>query len=207
METKLRTQLTAFGASFYQRGYAQGGAGNLSVRLPEGGILATPTNSCLGRLDSETLAKTDMNGRLLGGLAPSKELALHLAVYRGKPECKAVVHLHSTYLTALSCTENLDPDNAIRPFTPYYVMKVGRLPLIPYCKPGSNELVQALTARLPESNAFLLANHGAVVAGASLAEAADTMEELEETAKLVFVLAGHKVNYLSAPAVKALRRT
>lgn len=104
----------------FQRGYATGSAGNLSLLLPDGNILATPTGSCLGNLDPQRLSKVDPQGEWLSGDKPSKEVRFHLALYRNNPCCKAVVHLHSTWSTALSCLEGLDPQNVIRPFTPMW---------------------------------------------------------------------------------------
>lgn len=205
MESELRKQMVSCGASYYQRGYAVGSAGNLSLRLPDGHILATPTNSCLGYLDADRLAKVTIEGKQVAGERMSKEIAFHLAIYRRRPDCNAIVHLHSTYLTALSCRADIDPENIIRPFTPYYVMKVGKMPLLPYFKPGSVKIAEALAQRAHEANAFLLANHGPVVLGASLAEAANAMDELEETAKLVFLLKDASVRYLSAAEINELR--
>ncbi len=205
-EHDYRTQLVALGASLFSRGYSVGGAGNISLLLPDGTVMATPTNSCLGRLVAEELSIAGMDGKHLGGKAPTKELPLHLAVYRAKPECKAVVHLHSTYVTALSCLADLDYDNALRPFTPYYVMKVGRLPVVPYYKPGAPELGDEAAKIAGRCNAFLLANHGAVVCGPSLVDAVNNAEELEETAKLYFLLlsSGKSIRYLSEKDIAGL---
>ena len=124
-EMEYRTQLVELGASLFARGYSVGSAGNISLRLPDGNIMATPTNSCLGRLSVHDLSVTDTNGKHLGGLAPTKELFLHLAVYQAGPDRNAVVHLHSSYATALAALADMDPENALMPFTPYYVMKIG----------------------------------------------------------------------------------
>jgi ribulose-5-phosphate 4-epimerase/fuculose-1-phosphate aldolase len=205
-DTQYRTQLVELGASLFTRGYSVGGAGNISLLLPDGTIMATPTNSCLGRLCPRELSVVDMEGRLLRGCAPTKELPLHMAAYRAKPNCKAVVHLHSTYVTALSSLADVNPDNVLPPFTPYYVMKIGRLPMLPYHKPGAPELGDALTGVAGSGNAFLLANHGCVVCGGSLAEAVNNAEELEETAKVYFVLlsSGRPVRYFSEEEIAGL---
>lgn len=205
MESKLRKQMVSCGKSYYLRGYSVGSAGNMSVRLPDGHILATPTNSCLGYLDEDRLAKVTMQGEQIDGDKMSKEIAFHLAIYRQRPECNAIVHLHSTYLTALSCCADIDPDNIIKPFTPYYVMKIGKMPLLPYFKPGSAMIAQTLSQRAHEANAFLLANHGPVVLGTSLTEAVNAMDELEETAKLMFLLKNANVRYLSDAEIDELR--
>lgn len=205
-ERDYRAQLVALGASLFSRGYSVGGAGNISLLLPDGTVMATPTNSCLGRLGAEDLSIVAMDGTHLGGKEPTKELPLHLAIYRAKPECRAVVHLHSTHVTALSCTADLDHENALRPFTPYYVMKVGRLPVVPYYKPGAAELGAEAAKIAGRGDAFLLANHGAVVCGPSLVDAVNNAEELEETAKLYFLLlsSGKPIRYLSEKEIAGL---
>lgn len=204
-DSELKTLMVQLGRSFYERGYTVGGAGNLSVRLNENRILVTPTGSSLGRLKAERLSVLDMDGHVLEGDKPSKESVFHLAMYRKNPECRAIVHLHSTYLTALSCLENLDPQNAMKAFTPYYVMRVGGLPVIPYYRPGSPRIAEELEARALSGKAFLLANHGVVVTGEDLLDAADNAEELEETAKLFFLLQGKPIRYLTDDEVNELK--
>ncbi|WP_439240236.1 3-oxo-tetronate 4-phosphate decarboxylase [Lonepinella sp. BR2474] len=203
-ELDQKKQMVELARSFYQRGYSVGGAGNLSVRLDENRILVTPTGSSLGRLDAERLSVVDMQGNWISGDKPSKEYVFHLALYQQNPKCNAIVHLHSTYLTALSCLDGLDKDNAIKAFTPYYVMRVGKLQVIPYYRPGSPEIARELRERALTAKAFLLANHGIVVTGSDLIDAADNADELEETAKLHFILQGQKIRYLTDDEVKDL---
>ncbi|MCW9699233.1 MULTISPECIES: 3-oxo-tetronate 4-phosphate decarboxylase [unclassified Avibacterium] len=203
-EREQKIEMVNLARSFYERGYSVGGAGNLSVRLDENRILVTPTGSSLGRLDVEKLSIVDMQGNWLAGDKPSKEYVFHLALYQNNPQCNAVVHLHSTYLTALSCLEGLNPTNAMRAFTPYYVMRVGKLPVIPYYRPGDVNIARELGERALSGNAFLLANHGVVVTGTSLVDAVDNTEELEETAKLFFILQGQNIRYLTDMEVKDL---
>lgn len=105
IEQQAREEMVRLGASFFQRGYATGSAGNLSLMLPDGALLATPTGSCLGELQADRLSKVSLNGDWLSGDKPSKEISFHRALYLNNPECKAVVHLHCTYLTALSCLQ------------------------------------------------------------------------------------------------------
>lgn len=204
-EQQLREQMVSLARSMFERGYATGGAGNLSLKLPNGHFLATPTGSSFGRLDAERLSVVDIDGQHLSGDKPSKEVAFHLAIYRNNPACNAIVHLHSTYLTALSCLEGLDPDNAIRPFTPYYVMRVGQLPVIPYLRPGDPQIATELANRAADYRAFLLANHGPVVTGTDLCDAVDNAEELEETAKLALMLDGKAIRYLTDGEVTDLK--
>lgn len=196
--------MVKLGRSFYGRGYTVGGAGNLSVRLDDNRVLVTPTGSSLGRLRAERLSVLDLNGNLLEGDKPSKESVFHLAMYKKNPACKAIVHLHSTYLTALSCLDGLNPNDAVRAFTPYYVMRVGKMQVIPYYRPGSPKIAEELGNRALTGKAFLLANHGVVVTGTDLSDAADNAEELEETAKLFFILQGQKIRYLTDEEVKDL---
>ncbi|GJJ79886.1 aldolase [Pasteurella canis] len=203
-ELEQKIEMVKLARSLFERGYTVGGAGNLSVRLDDKRILVTPTGSSLGRLEAESLSVLDMDGHLLSGKKPSKESVFHLAMYKKNPDCKAIVHLHSTYLTALSCLENLNPENAMQAFTPYYVMRVGKLPVIPYYRPGDVNIARELSERALSGKAFLLANHGVVVTGSDLVDAVDNTEELEETAKLYFILQGQKIRYLTDSEVKDL---
>ncbi|WP_409309290.1 3-oxo-tetronate 4-phosphate decarboxylase [Pectobacterium sp. B1J-3] len=203
-EQHAREEMVKLGASFFQRGYATGSAGNLSLLLDDGTLLATPTGSCLGELDAERLSKVSMSGEWISGDKPSKEVSFHLSIYRNDPDCKAIVHLHSTYLTALSCLEGLDTQDAIKPFTPYVVMRVGKVPVVPYYRPGDARLGEDLAKLASRYKAFLLANHGPVVTGKGLRAAADNMEELEETAKLIFILGDRKIRYLTADEITEL---
>ncbi|KHS95264.1 aldolase [Pectobacterium brasiliense] len=196
-EQRARAEMVKLGASFFKRGYATGSAGNLSLLLDDGTLLATPTGSCLGELDAERLSKVSLSGEWISGDKPSKEVSFHLSIYRNDPDCKAIVHLHSTYLTALSCLEGLDTQDAIKPFTPYVVMRVGKVPVVPYYRPGDARLGEDLAKLASRYKAFLLANHGPVVTGKDLRAAADNMEELEETAKLIFILGDRKIRYLT----------
>ncbi|GEM77968.1 3-oxo-tetronate 4-phosphate decarboxylase [Vibrio superstes] len=196
-EQEQRVQMVALAKSLFERGYATGGAGNLSVRLDDNRVLTTPTGSCFGRLDPETLSVVSMTGEHLSGSKPSKEASFHLEIYKNREQAGAIVHLHSTYLTALSCLDGLDKSNAIQAFTPYYVMRVGKLPVVDYFNPGDPCIGMELGKLAPDFRAYLLANHGPVVTGKDLVDATDNAEELEETAKLYFQLKGSKVAYLS----------
>lgn len=204
-EQQAREEMVRLGASFFQRGYATGSAGNLSMRLKDGTLLATPTGSCLGELEAERLSKVTPEGEWIDGDKPSKEISFHRAIYQNNPECGAIVHLHCLYLTALSCLEGLDSKNCIRPFTPYVVMRVGDVPVVPYYRPGDPRLGEDLAKLAPNYRAFLLANHGPVVVGKTLREAADNTEELEETARLIFTLGDRPIRYLTDDEVAELR--
>ena len=166
----------------------------------------TPTNISLGDLDPARLSHLDENGRVISGDAPTKEAFLHLSMYRKRPQCEAVVHLHSTHAVAVSCLCGLDANDCLPPLTAYYVMRIGRLPLIRYFPPGDQALAQEVEAMATTHHAVLLANHGPVVSGTSLDAAMSATEELEETAKLFLLLRGEKTSPLTTAQVEELRQ-
>jgi ribulose-5-phosphate 4-epimerase/fuculose-1-phosphate aldolase len=204
-EKELRDKIAIHAKSIFDRRYTCGGSGNISVRL-EDGILVTPTNSCLGRLNPDRISKIDWNGNLLAGDRPSKEWILHLAVYRARPEDRAVVHLHSPHAVAVSCLEGLDPDDVLPPLTPYFVMRIGRLPLVSYYPPGAEELAAAVGEIADKHKAVLLARHGTVVAGKNLEDAVYTAEELEETATLFLLLQNKNFSVLNAEEILEIEK-
>lgn len=190
-------QIVSLGASLHARRLTHGRTGNLSVRTSDG-VLITPTGGSLDALAPDGLALVDPDGRRhVSGPPPSKEAFLHLAVYRARPSCEAVVHLHSTHAVALSCHAGIDPADALPPLTAYYAMRVGRLPVLPFHAPGDVRLEPVIEAAARDVHALLLANHGSVAAAADLAAAADVAEEIEETARLWFLLQGHPTRPLS----------
>jgi ribulose-5-phosphate 4-epimerase/fuculose-1-phosphate aldolase len=203
-ENSLREQIATLGQSLFDRGLTMGSSGNISVRLDDGGWLMTPTNACLGRLDPARISRMDREGRLLEGDKPTKESFLHMAMYAERPQSGAIVHLHSTHSVAVSCLPEVDPDDCIPPLTAYYVMRVGRLPLVPYHLPGDPSLGDAVRGLAGQHSAVLLANHGPVVAGKSLEAAVYATEELEETAKLFLLLQGRHPRCLTAEQVAEL---
>ena len=203
-ESSLREDIAAFGELLTGLGLAHGATGNISVRLDDG-LLVTPTNSRLGRLDPARIARLDRDGRHVGGDQPSKEAFLHQCVYEMRPGAQAIVHLHSTHSVAISCLAGLDQDDVLPPLTAYYVMRVGRLPLVPYFPPGDTRLAAAVRQVATDHPAVLLANHGPVVAGRSLDAAVGAIEELEATAKLFLLLRGQSVRPLDAAQVQELR--
>ena len=206
-ETAIRHLLTELAASLFARGFSVGSAGNISVKLDDG-YLMTPTNSCLGRLDAERISRLDGQFRHIGGDPPSKEVFLHRAFYAARADAGAVVHLHSTQATALSCLADVDPANPIPPLTPYFVMRVGRtLPVIPYYRPGDPSMEPAIHAAAKDARAVLLANHGPVVSGKTLTDAVHAAEELEEAAKLFLLLRGASLRVLSGAQVEDLLST
>ncbi len=203
-EAAIREAIVRWGRSLFDRGYTAGSSGNISARVDDG-FVVTPTNSCLGFLERGSLSKLDASGVHISGDKPTKELPLHFAFYETRPSTGAVVHLHSTYATALSCLADTDPDDAIPPVTPYVVMRVGRVPVVPYTKPGSPDVAPLIRAKAAEHNAVLLANHGPVVAASSLEAAVFAIEELEETAKLALITRNLPVRQLSPANMADLR--
>jgi len=204
--SQVREALARHGHSLFTRGYSCGTSGNLSARLGDGGYLMTPTNVSLGQLDPASLSRLDERGQHVDGLPPTKEAWLHLAMYRVRPLDTAVVHLHSTYATALSCRTDLPADDMLPALTPYVVMRVGRVALVPYGRPGDQSLATRIEQLGAEHRAVLLANHGPVVAGSDLDGAVAAAAELEETARLLFILEGTAHRRLSEAQIDELRR-
>jgi len=203
-EVRLRDEICRLGASIFARGLTAGSSGNISARIADGWLM-TPTNASLGRLDPARLSKLDDSGKLLSGDAPTKESFLHRVMYEEREKTGAVIHLHSTHSVAISCLADIDPVDVLPPITAYYVMRVGRLPLVPYYRPGDMALAEAVRGFAGKHHAVLLANHGPVVAGASLDAAANAIEELEETAKLFLLLRGCKTRFLTNEQMAAVR--
>jgi ribulose-5-phosphate 4-epimerase/fuculose-1-phosphate aldolase len=202
---RAREEICHLGRSLFDRGYTHGTSGNISVLLDDGRMLVTPTNSSLGGLDPAALTLLDPAGRILEGLAPTKELPLHGAMYRSRGAARAIVHLHSTHSVAASMLPGLDPTDVFPPLTAYYLMKVGRTALLPYFRPGDPLVAEAIDELQGAYSSILLANHGPVVSGLSLAEAAAAIEELEQTAKL-YLLVGHRgAQLLNCEETEALR--
>lgn len=202
-EAELRIEMVRHCKSLFDRGFTVGSSGNVSAALPDG-YLVTPTNSCMGFLDPARLAKISLDGRLISGDPPSKEVFLHRAYYESRLGTGAVVHLHSTYATALSCIADIDPEDCIPAITPYVVMRVGTVKRLDYVAPGDpamGEMIRHLEGRFA---AVLLANHGPVVAGKDLQSAVYAAEELEETARLVLVLRSLPVRQLTEAQVAEL---
>ena len=204
-EKSLREKISRIAKSIFDRGLTAGSSGNLSVRF-EDGWLMTPTGSTFRDLDPMKISLLDSKGNLLSGDPPTKESFLHMAIYRKRHQAGAVVHLHSTHSVAVSCLAEIDPENILPPITPYHVMKVGELPLIPYFPPGDLSLAKAVEEKAINHRGVMLANHGPVVSGRSLDDAVFAAEELEETAKLYLLLSGRKVKYLNDNQVEELTK-
>lgn len=204
--TKLRDRIVAVGSSLFDRGLTGGSTGNISVKLDDGSMLMTPTNASLGTLDPATLSHLDRDGNHLSGDAPTKEAFLHTCMYCARAGDTAVVHLHSTHSVGVSLLDGLDPEDVLPPLTAYYVMRIGALPLIPYFAPGDVALAEAVGAKAGTHHAVLLANHGPVVSGTSLANAQYAIEELEETARLFLLVQDRPIRPLTPAQVADLKQ-
>ena len=191
MTAALREEICRVGASLFQRGYVHASAGNISVRLPAGGFLITPTDACLGTLDPARLAEVDAQGTQTGGDRASKTLALHRRIYAADPDAGCVIHTHATHLVALTLAGVWSAEDIVPPITPYYVMKVGHVPLIAYHRPGDPRVADLVAQRIASFRAagtairaVMLERLGPCVWHRGPAEASAVLEELEETAKL-----------------------
>ena len=206
-----RREICRVGKSLFDRGYAHSTAGNISVRTDEG-FLITPTDACLGFMEPEQIAFVDLQGQQISGAPASKTLSLHQAIYRADPEARCVIHTHSTHLVALTLTGVWKPDDIIPPVTPYYVMKVGHVPLVPYHRPGDPEVAKRVAAMIGEAvradkplRAVMIERLGPNVWHRSLSAAMAALEELEETAKL-WLLSGRTVDPLTQEAIAELKQ-
>ena len=204
-ENKLREHVCVLAKSLYDRGLAHGSTGNISARCEDGGLLISPTNSSFGFLDPVELCRFNANGQQISGPKPTKEMALHTAFYdtRGT-DAGAVVHLHSHYSVALSLLEGINEDDALPPLTPYPIMKLGRVKLLPYFQPGDEAMGQAVRDLKGQRSAVILANHGPVVASKDIHSAVFAMEELEAAARLAIEMLHEKPRPLNNQQLAAL---
>ena len=189
-EAGLREAICLQAASIFERGLTGGASGNISARCEDGGLLVTPTGSSFGRLDPGRLSRLDARGRHVGGDPPTKEMPLHAAFYETRGQAGAVVHLHSTHSVALSMLPEADAESLLPPLTAYSIMRLGRVRLLPYFRPGDPAMGDAVRGLAGKRSAVVLANHGPVVAARDLEAAVYAMEELEETARLALLLRG-----------------
>lgn len=206
-EMQQRELMVELAQSMFNRGLTGGSSGNLSIKLDDGTFLATPTNSSFGFLTADKLSKINDKGELLSGEPASKEVSMHLAYYDKRPDVKAIIHLHSTYLTAYSTLSNLNPSDCLPPITPYFPMRIGKLPLVPYIRPGSPLIAKEVGKLAENHQAILLANHGSIIVGKNLRDAMYNAEELEESAKLFFLVQPLKHNQLSQEQLDELNVT
>lgn len=203
-EAALREQICILAKSMFERGLTGGSSGNISARTEDGGLLVSPTGTSFGRLDPARLSHFDANRQLIDGDPPTKEMPLHTAFYDTRGDVGAVVHLHSCHSVALSLMPDVDEDNFLPPLTPYGIMKLGRVKLLPFFLPGDPAMGEAVRALVGKRIAVMLANHGPVVAGADIEAACSAIEEFEDTARLAMMTRGLGPRALSNDQVQAL---
>ncbi len=204
--SRLREDICRIAKSLFDRGLTGGSTGNISARLSDGTVLMTPTGSSMGFLDPARISHLDGEFNLISGDAPTKEIPLHTAFYDTRRSAGAVVHLHSTHSVALSMLPGTDAENVLPPLTPYAIMRLGKVRLLPFYMPGDPAMGQAVRGLAGRHSAVLLANHGPVVAGKDVFAATYAIEELEETAKLALLTRGLPINALSRAEVERIVR-
>lgn len=202
-----RLDICRVGKSLFDRGYAHSTAGNISVRT-DIGFLITPSDACLGFLQPEQIALVDFDGKQVSGAPASKTLSLHQAIYHADSSARCVIHTHSTHLVALTLQGSWKTDDILPPITPYYVMKVGHVPLVPYHRPGDPAVAKIVSTLISSAGAkplraVMIERLGPNVWHQSLASAMATLEELEETAKL-WLLSNRSVPALSDEQINEL---
>jgi 3-dehydro-4-phosphotetronate decarboxylase len=203
-DTKLREQLCLLAKSMFDRGLTHGSTGNISARTQDGGLLVSPTGSSFGRLDPAKLSHFDAQGRHTTGDKPTKEMPLHSAFYETRSQVGAVVHLHSCHSVAWSMVPGIDEDNALPPLTPYGIMQLGKVKLLPFFLPGDPAMGEAVRGLAGKRTAVILANHGPVVAGKNVEAACNAIEELEATAKLALMTHGLNPRALTDSQVQSV---
>lgn len=206
-ETRLREQLCDMARSLFERGLTHGSTGNISARTEDGGLLVSPTGSSFGRLDPARLARFDAQGRHVSGDKPTKEMPLHSAFYDTRGTAGAVVHLHSCHSVVLSMMPDVDPDNMLPPLTPYGIMLLGKVKLLPVFLPGDPAMGEALRGLQGRHSAVMLANHGPVVAGKTVEAACNAIEELEATSRLALLTRGTGAVGLTGEQVATVVKT
>ena len=206
-ESGLREQICDLARSLFDRGLTHGSTGNISARTADGGLLVSPTGTSFGRLDPARLSRFDARGNLVSGDPPTKEMPLHAAFYDTRSTAGAVVHLHSCHAVAWSMMPDANADDFLPPLTPYAIMKLGRVKLLPFFLPGDPAMGEAVRGLAGKRSAVMLANHGPVVAGKDVEAAVSAIEELEETARLAMLLRGVAARALTEAQVQAVVRT
>ncbi|MGS4918195.1 MULTISPECIES: 3-oxo-tetronate 4-phosphate decarboxylase [Mameliella] len=201
-ETRLREQICTLAKSMFDRGLTGGSTGNISSRTPDGGLLVSPTGTSFGRLDPARLSRFDAEGRHVDGDRPTKEMPLHSAFYDTRSQAGAVVHLHSCHAVALSMMPDVDAEDFLPPLTPYGIMQLGRIRLLPFFRPGDPAMGEAVRGLAGKRSAVMLANHGPVVAGKDVEAACNAIEELEATARLAMLTRGLSPRALSEAQVQ-----
>lgn len=203
-EATLREQMCLLAKSMFDRGLTGGSTGNISARTEDGGLLVSPTGTSFGRLDPGRLSRFDAQGQLIDGHPPTKEMPLHTAFYDTRSAAGAVVHLHSCHAVAWSLMPDVDEDNFLPALTPYAIMKLGKVKLLPFFLPGDQAMGEAVRGLAGKRSAVMLANHGPVVAGRDIEAACNAIEELEDTARLAVLMRGFEARALTPAQVDGL---
>ena len=203
-EARLREQICLLAKSMFDRGLTGGSTGNISARTEDGGLLVSPTGTSFGRLDPSRLSRFNESGKLIDGDAPTKEMPLHTAFYETRSSAGAVVHLHSCHSVALSMMPDVNEDNFLPPLTPYAIMKLGKVKLLPFFLPGDPAMGDAVRGLAGKRSAVMLANHGPVVAAKDVEAACNAIEELEDTARLAMMTRNMNVRGLTDENIEAL---
>lgn len=190
-------ELTVAAHALAAAGLSPGTSGNLSAR--EGQVVhVTVSGAALGRLGPDDLCTVSLDGRVLAGRHPTKEVGMHVAAYRARPDAGAIVHLHSPAATAVSCLPIGEGEDPLPAYTPYRIRQLGRVAMVPYAPPGSDELAAAVGQRAAAAHVLLLAHHGSLVCAADIGRAVEISEELEAAANLTLTLAGRGARTLDA---------
>lgn len=203
-EARLRELMCELAKSLFDRGLTGGSTGNISARTDDGGLLVSPTGTSFGTLDPARLSRFDAQGRQLEGDKPTKEMSLHTAFYDTRSVAGAVVHLHSCHSVALSMMPDVDEDNFLPPLTPYAIMKLGQVKLLPFYLPGDPEMGRAVRGLAGKRSAVMLANHGPVVSAKDVEAACYAVEELEDNARLSMMTRGLNPRMLTPEQVNQL---
>lgn len=203
-EARLREQICLLAKSMFDRGLTGGSTGNISARTEDGGLLVSPTGTSFGRLDPARLSRFDAGGTLIGGDRPTKEMPLHTAFYDTRHGTGGVVHLHSCHSVAWLMMPDADEDNFLPALTPYALMKLGKVRLLPFFLPGDPAMGEAVRGLAGRRSAVMLANHGPVVAGRDIEAACNAIEELEDTARLAIMMRGYEARHLTDEQIGAL---
>ena len=203
----MRKLICRLAQSMFDRGSTGCSTGNISARTPDGGLLVSPSGTSFGRLDPERLNRFDTKGDLIDGDYPTKEMPLHSAFYETRSSAGAMVHLHSCYSVAWLMMRGVDEDNFLSPLTPYAIMKLGKVKLLPFFRPGAHSMGEVVCGLASKRAALVLANHGSVVVGKNVEAACNAIEELEHTSRLAFLMRGYDTWMLTDAQIKDIVTT
>lgn len=202
-EQTAKQKIVSYAKSIFDRGLTFGASANMSVRIENAWVM-TPTNTCFGFLVEDELSVVSLDGELISGHRPSKEFRLHKAMYDQRPDDQCIIHLHSTYATALSCLECDTLDNCVPSYTPYLTMRLGPIARVPYFAPGDDKLAHAVGEVAARHPGIIMENHGPIVSAKSVEDCVYGMEELEESCKIALLLEGRSSNLLKHEQVQEL---